>query len=278
VPGVTGVLNAISAEGIINWHIEQTAAFAVANVDALLNRTEAQGMRYLQFVTRRLSPEKLDGMDILDYSAGVLDDLSENGNFIHSFTEAHRNGWFEQYPPDTRHDLWEMVEAYLVWSSEHEFTVTATEATLFGEGYAGTADWFGTLDGVETLGDDKTSRKVHESHEAQLGALGAAHTWAREVPEGTPGAVYYKIVPSVAKHHGGQVDSWWVEEPVPAFTQYGVLQIRPQDGNKAPFAQFHEIDYSLIDAGYDLFRAALDARHAQRKRKMALKALGKEEA
>lgn len=278
VPGLTSILDAVEKPGIYDFHISQTAAFAVANVDALLNRTEEQGYRYLQYVTRRLTPDKMDEIDILNYSSGVLSDLAENGNFIHSFTEANRNGWLEEFPPDTRQDLWQMVEAYLVWASEHQYTSIATEATFFGHtpsghGWGGTADWIGFLDGIATLGDDKTSRKVYDSHEAQLATLGSAHTWAKEVPEGTEGAVYYKIVPSVAAKHGGQVDSWWLEVPVPDFSRYGVLQIRPDDGPTPAFAEFHEIDYSLIDAGYALFCAALDVRHAQKKRKDALKLL-----
>lgn len=281
VPGVTGVLDALDKPGLVNWHVTQTAAWAVSNVDALLNRSEEEGVRYLQFYSRRLNAEKMDQVDVYNYSMGVLDDLSETGNFIHSYTESVRNEWPEEYPPETRTDLWQMIEAFHVWESEHTFETTATEATLFGDGYAGTADWFGILDGVATLGDDKTSRRVYDSHEAQLAALGSTHTWAREVPEGTPGAVYYKIVPSTAAHHGGQVDSWWVEEPVPAFAQYGVLQIRPDDyDTKGKFlpahCEFHKIHDTIIEAGWDSFQAALAAKRAQRKRKEALKALGKE--
>lgn len=276
VPGVTGILNAVDKPGLINWHVNQTAAFAVANIDALLNRTEEQGMRYLQWYSRRLTPEKMDEVSIYDYSMGVLDDLSETGNFIHSYIEDDRNGLFPAYPPETRVDLWQMIEAYHVWASEHEFVTTATEATVFGPGFAGTADAFGELDGVATLLDDKTSRVIYDSHEAQLGAMGSADFWAREVPEGTPGAVYYKIVPSVAKYHGGQVDSWWVQSEIPKIEQYGVLQVRPDDydthGNFVPaFAQFHKIEYDVVDAGLDLFKAALAVKHAQRRRKDLLK-------
>lgn len=286
VPGITSINDAINSPGLIDWHVKQTAAFAVANVDALLNRTEEQGFRYLQYFSRRLTPEKMDAVDLYDYSMGVLDDLSETGNFMHTYTECDRNDWFAPEPAQGRDDLWQMIEAYHIWMSEHEFNTVATEMILFGSAkagnYAGTADWVAEVDGVLTLGDDKTSRKVHDSHEAQLAALGATHTWAKEVPEGTPGAVYYKILPSVSKHHNGQVDSWWVEEVVPAFTQYGVFQMRPNDyddkGRFIPaFAEFHKIDHTLIEAGWDRFEAALAARHAARKRKLALKALGKKE-
>ena len=282
VPGVTSINDAIGKDGLINWHVEQTAAYCAANIDQMLNRSEEEGFRYLQWYSRRLTPAKMDEVTAYNYSMGVLSDLAETGNFIHSYTESVRNEWPEEYPHEERLDLWQMIEAFHIWESEHTFKPVGTELTLFGDGYAGTADWIGELDGEMTLGDDKTSRIIYDSHEAQLAALGATHTWAREVPEGAEGAVYYKIVPSVAKHHGGQVDSWWVEEPVPAFTQYGVLQIRPDDldrnGRPIPaFCEFHPIDPDLIDAGWDLFQAALAARRAQKKRKDVLKRLKKED-
>lgn len=256
--------------------MKNTAYYAVTHIDDLLSRTEEAGVRFLQYYTRRLKQETLDdeSINVLNYSMGVLDDLSNIGNFIHDYAEAAINEWFT--PDPWREDQVQMIIALLEFLNAHQIAPTATEATLFGNGYAGTADLFGDIDGTPTLADWKTSRAVRESHEAQLAALGACTTWAREVSEGTAGAVHYELKPSVAKHHGGQVDSWWVEEPVPAFSRYAVIQIRPDDwdnaGNFIPaFAKIHEIDYSLIEAGWDLFQAALAARHAQHRRKLALK-------
>lgn len=282
VPGVTSVLSAIDKPGLINWHIENTVAYASTHVDDLLSRTEEQGMGFLRYYTRRLKQKDLDDREVtaLTYSQGVLDDLSEVGTFIHEYIEADINGTFG--PDPWRADQEQMVVAYLDWAAENTLEPVATECTFFGNGYAGTADFVGLINGVPTLGDWKSSRRVYDSHEAQLAALGAAHTWAREVPEGTEGAVHYKLKPSVSKEHGGQVDSWWVAEPVPSFSEYAILQVRPDDydsqGNPIPaFAALHKIDQELIDSGWDLFTAALAARHAQRRRKDALKALGQKE-
>lgn len=279
VPGVTSVLGVIDKPGILNFHIENTVAYAVTHIDDLLSRTEDQGMGFLRYYTRRMKQKTLDDptVDVLNYTFGVLDDLAELGTFIHTYAEAEVNGWFT--PDPWRPEQQQQVNAYEEWRSENEMIPVATECTVFGNGYGGTADFFGTVNGTPTLVDYKSSRRVYDSHQAQLAAMGAADVWAREVEEGTEGAVYYKIVPSVAKEHGGQVDSWWVAEPVPAFSEYAILQIRPDDwdaeGNYIPaFAKLHTIDQTLIEAGWDLFTAALAARYAQRRRKEALKALG----
>ena len=282
VIGVTTAIGFGEKPGILNWHIEQTAAFGVTHLDDLLSRTEEQGMGFLRYYTRRLTQDKLNdrSFNIYNYSQGVLDDLSELGDFMHEYVDADLKEAFE--PEAWRDDQWQMIAAYLTWKADHTIVPYATELTLFGDGYGGTADGIGEIDGVPTLWDNKSARKIHDSHEAQLAALGACDTWAREVPAGTAGATYYKIVPSVAKHHGGQVDSWWVPEEVPPFSAYGVLQVRPDDWDRVgkfipAHAEYHELDYSLIDAGWDLFQAGLAGRLAQRKRKMALKALGKKE-
>jgi len=267
VPSVTTALGALEKPGIVNWHVEQTAAFAVANIDNLLQRDEEQGMRFLQFYSRRLKPDKVDDIDVYNYSMGVLDDLADVGNFIHDYIEADLNDWIP--PEPDREDKAEMVDAYHEWRDQHDVEALTTEATVFGDGYAGTLDAILKVDGELMLIDVKSSRRVYDSHVAQLAALGAAHSMAVEVEEGTEGSVYSKIVPSVAKHHGGQVDSWWLEEPLPPFTSYGVLQVRPSDYDNdgeyvAPFCKLHTIPHSLVEASFGLFQAGLMARKAKR--------------
>lgn len=270
VPSITTALGALEKPGIVNWHIENTVYYAVRNIDDLLSRTEEAGERYLSYYTRRLKERDLDDPEInaLNFSMGVLDDLSNLGNFIHDYVECDLQGWFT--PEPWRDDQVEMIEAYHEWKEQHEVEVICTETTVFGNGYAGTLDIIAKVDGTPLLIDTKSSRKVYDSHIAQLSALGSAHSMAVEVSEGTEGAVPYKMVPSVSKEHGGQVDSWWVEEPLPAFQGYAVLQIRPGDVDTkgkylAPFCELHRIDQRLIDTGMGIFQAGLDARVAQRK-------------
>lgn len=101
-----------------------------------------------------------------------------------------------------------------------------------------------------------TSRAVQNTHIAQLAAYGAATVALQEVPAGTPDAVSYK-------------DSWWVATSVPGFSKYGVLQIRPDDydnqGKFIPaFCTLHEITQAEIDAGFELYLAAQNARIASK--------------
>ena len=155
--------------------------------------------------------------------------------------------------------------------------MVATEAPVFGDGFAGTGDIWLVVDGVPMLIDTKSSRAINISHIGQLAALGACDTMAVEVSEGTEGAVYHKLTPAVAAQHGGQVDTWWVPKPTPSFTAYGVLQIRPSDYHRTtgeylePFCELHTISQPRIDAGWDWFQAGLAARHAEKAMKLAEK-------
>lgn len=280
VPSVTTALGAVGdPKGLIYWSVEQTALYSITHVDDLLNRTEEAGVRYLQYVSSKPRDEVLDDPNLNPYNAHriVLDDHADTGTWIHGYIEDDQNSLFPLEPQ--RQDHLEMVEAYHEWKDAHDIEILATEATVFGDGFAGTGDFWAVIDGVPMLVDTKSSRKLGNQHIAQLAALGACDTMAVEVAEGTPGAVYHKLTPAVAKAHGGQVESWWVPKETPVFTAYGVLQVRPSDYDRttgeyiAPFCKLHIISQEKIDAGYDYFRAGLQARHAERR----LRELTKEE-
>lgn len=278
VPSITTALSAVGdPSGLIHWHVEQTALYSVTHIDDLLNRTEEAGVRYLQYVTKKQKPEVLDAEDLNVFNASrvVLDDLSDTGTYIHQYIEDDLNGRFTTDP--VREDHYEMVLAYHEWKNEHDIEVLATEATVFGDGYAGTGDLWAIIDGIPRCIDTKSSRKIGYSHIGQLAALGACDTMAREVPAGTPGAVLHKLTPAISALHGGQVETWWLPEAVPAFEKYGVLQVRPGDFHRTtggyipPFCELHDVSQARIDAGWDYFQAGLLARHAERKMKEAEK-------
>lgn len=274
VMSITTALGSVgNPAGLIQWTAEQVALYAVTHVDDLLNRTEDAGVRYLQYVTKKQKPEVLDDeeLNVFNASRVVLDDLSNTGNWIHAYIEDDLNGLFPADP--VREDHYEMAQAYLNWRAEHDVEVLATEATVFGAGFAGTGDFWAKVDGVPMLIDTKSSRKIGNSHIAQLAALGSCDTMAVEVSASEPGAVYHKLTPAVAAMHGGQVDSYWIPKPTPVFTHYGVLQVRPADFHRTtgeylePFCKLHVISQDRIDAGFEYFQAGLMARHAERKLK-----------
>lgn len=281
VPGVTTVLKRLSSEGLINWHVEQTALHAITHVDELLSRSEEAGLRFLQYYTRRLKESDLDDPTRTVFTAadGVLSDRAELGNFMHDYAEDDLNGNFPTDP--WREDQAEMVLAWEEWRDSHDIQVVQTEATVFGNGWAGTFDAVLWIDGKLYLIDFKTSRAVQDSHYFQLSALGSAMSMALEVPEGTEGAVHHKIAPSIAKHHRGQTDSWWVETVMPSFTNYGIVRIRPDDwdtkGNFIPaHCHLHEVSQEIIDAGFEVFENTLKTSYALKKFKDVLKQAEKE--
>lgn len=277
VPGVTTVLGVIEKPGVVQWAIDNTAWYAVANVDALLNRTHEQGFHFLRYYTKRVKEKDFDdpGVDIHDYSTGVLDDLANLGTLTHEYIEADLNGWFE--PDLTRVEQAEMVEQYLFWKAEHEIEVLATEATLFGSGQAGTADiiWILTClhenpcvePRTPMLVDAKTSRRTWNTHYAQLAALGSADTWMREVLPNTPGAYKHERT-----RKGVKETSWWLPSEVPPFSAYGILHIRPNDWDKdgnpmEAFCKLKVVSQEKIDVGFEMFEGALKVRHGQAKMK-----------
>lgn len=277
VPGVTTVLGVIDKPQIKQWAVDQTAAYAVANIDSLLNRTEEQGYNFLRWYWNRLKPNEFDNpeIDITNYHVGVLNDAAELGTIVHEWIEADLNDWFE--PDITRDEQAQMIVEYLAWKAGHDIEVACTEATLFGQGYAGTGDWIGKIDGVWTLVDNKTSRNTWDEQIAQLAALGACHTWMKQVKADTPGA--FKHEKTIK---GKKSVSWWLPQEVPPIQQYALLHIRPDDydynGNFIPaFCELKVIPLEEIDVGYEMFQGALQVRKSQAKIKALRKARGEKE-
>lgn len=277
---ITTALASIDKPQIRNWERQQLAAFCVTHIDEIAAKEVEVGYRYLMAVPKFLNEKQVDELEEVTLLTAVeraLNDAADAGSWLHSYLEEYLNGGFPEDP--VREDHYQMVEAFHKWEADHDIEVISTERTVYGDKYAGTADLFAKIDGVVTLADFKTSRQVHDTHKAQLGAIGAAITSAREVPQGTEGAVEYKLQPKVSEEHGGQERAWFIEEPVPDFQRYSIIQARPDDwsnhGEYIPaFCEMHVIPQREVEAAYQLFCAARDVRLAQR----ALKQAEKEEA
>jgi hypothetical protein len=271
VPGVTTCLGALDKPGVLQWSIDNVAAYATANVDRLLSRTEEQGFGFLRFYHKRMKEADFDNpdIDIRDYSNGVLNDLAELGTITHDWVADFVNGYFE--PDITRDEQAEMIAEFVDWWNAHDVEVLETEVSVViasenGDLSAGTLDHIWIVDGVPTLIDLKTSRKTRAEHYAQAAALGAAQSILREVSPGTEGAVEYET-----KRWG---KTYWIEEPLPAFSEFAILHLRPSDtdneGNyMAPFCRLEKISEAKIAAGWKLYQASLSARLAQKEMKEA---------
>ena len=276
LPSVTTVLNAIDRPGILQWSLDQQAAWMAVNAAKLLDRDEEQAFRMGRFLPRKMKSSDFDDpmTDLRDSSSGVLNDLAELGDAVHEWIEADLTGGLE--PDIFRIEQEQMIVEYLTWKQDHDIEVLAVEKTVYGDGYAGTFDSILRIDGVATLVDNKTSRAIHDTNYGQLGALSAAHTMATEVPKGTEGAVEFTGTRNKVKE-----TSYWVPEALPPIQQHAILRLRPDDydnnGNFVPaFCRLEVIDQRLVDAGYEMFRGALQVRLAQRKLKDVEKILQKE--
>lgn len=275
---ITTALSAEDRPGIRAWERQQIAAFAVTHVEEIAAKDVEVGYRYLQAVPKFLTPQKHDELDyevdLWNSAEYALNEAADAGTWIHAYIEDYFNDNFPE--PPAREDHYQMVEAFHAWESEHDIEVIANERTVYGPDYAGTADFFAKVDGIVSLIDWKSSRNIQTSHKAQLAAIGAATTTAREVHKDTPGAVKHKLQPKVAAEYGGQEFAWFLEEPLPDFQQYAVVQIRPGDTGKygewiEPFCGMHVIPQAQIEAGWKQFQACRDLRLAQKMMKDAEK-------
>ena len=254
VPSVTTVLKVLDKPGIVQWAVDNTAAYAVANVDALLARDEVAGFGLLRWYHGRFKPQDFDDpeTDIRNYHVGVLNDLAELGTNTHNWIEANLQGWIE--PEIMTQAQEEMVEEFLMWKLDQDIEVYATEASVFGDGYAGTADIFGKLNGVNMCLDTKTGRNIYDEATAQIAALGAAHTMAVEVGSDTPGAFL--------DERKDQATTFWLPKPLPSIQAYGILHVRPNDtdtkGNFVPaFCRVEAKPQAQVDIAWELFQSAL---------------------
>jgi len=246
VPGVTTVLKKLEKSAITQWAVDNTAAYAVANVDALLSRTEEKGFGFLRFYWNR-DPLKGDYNDIRNYSNGVLNDAAELGTMIHEWIAADLSD--DVYPDVTKAPafFWEMVAEWDRWKTEHDVKPILTEATVWSEqyGYAGTLDGLWEVDGVKYLLDIKSSRNTWDEHYMQLAALGAAD---------------YLLVKSA--------EGVWSEEVIPSYSGYAFLRIRPSDTDKegnyvAPYCELKVINDAEIPLHFEAFLGLLKVSHAQ---------------
>lgn len=254
VPSVTTITGVTHKPGLVQWAADQTAAYAVTHVDDLLSRTEEAGWGFLRYFWKR-EPKSSD--ELRGAHHRVLNEAANIGTNVHEWIEADLKGEFE--PAIDSLECEQMVEQWLAWKSEHDIEPVLVETTAVNRehGYAGTLDGLWRIDGVPTLVDVKTSRNTWPEHFQQIAALGACYTIMEEVPEGTEGAVEF-------------VDTWWVETVMPAFSEYAILHLRPQDFNSKgePLDAFCELKpVNHVDLHFDGFLGALQLKKYERKLK-----------
>lgn len=257
VPSITTVLKAEAKPAIAQWAANQTAAYAVANVDQLLTRSEDVGYKMLRFFWNR-TPKVNAETDIFNYHEGVLEDAAEMGTWLHEYVQADVDGSTDPYPDlDAAHDShWEMVEEWNKFKAEHDIRAHFTEKTVWNEGlgYAGTLDGVWEFDGKLCLMDIKTSRGLYTSTWMQLAAL-----W--NSPE--------MFMPQEDDSYAS-LTGW--QKPIEGI---GVLHVRPKDWDSRgrPMDAFCKwVPANDLDQHFAAFKGLLAYGEAQRDVRLAEKA------
>ena len=256
VPGVTTITGmGGDPGGLVQWSVDQVAAYAVANVDSLLSRTQDQGWGFLRFYHKR-KPDLSDPLRTAHQ--GVLDDLAELGTGVHEYVEWDLLGAQGFPPPIDSNEMQQMVDAYYAWKFLHDIEVVAVELTVYGDGYAGTLDLILRIDGKLYLLDIKTARAVRDSHWWQLAALDKADTYYVEDGFGWDNR-------SKALNLVSDSEKW----------HYGFLHTRPndiaKDGSLIPaFFELEEVPAEDMQVHYESFLACLTLRKNQRTMKLRL--------
>jgi hypothetical protein len=153
------------------------------------------------------------------------------------------------------------------WPAGVEVTVINREV-----GYCGTADFVGKIDGVDGIGDWKTSRSTQDDHHTQLAALANGEKALIEVPEGTEGAVLFQGQRTVdnVKH---DIRAWFIERDLPPIDAAWIGQFRPDEVDPLidrfipRYQKLHHLDLVDFPDRFDEFSGYVQAYNAQQRRK-----------
>jgi hypothetical protein len=245
----------------VQWSVDQTAAYAAANIDSLLSRSEMQGYNMLRWYHKRKPKPLEEGIDIRNYYLGVLDDSAELGTEVHEWAQADIDPSCT-YPDATNYNelFWQMVDVWDEFKSQHTIEPLLTETTVWNEtfGYAGTFDCLWYIDGVLTLLDIKTSRSLWDDHQRQLAALKNGETVLTDV------IGKWKTTKGKTVWDGEFTE---VEFDTSKIERYGFLHVRPDDsdnnGNFIPrYCEF--VEATDLDLHFESFKGLLASARANK--------------
>jgi hypothetical protein len=266
VPSITTILKAEAKPALQQWVADQTAAYAVANLDKLYQSTPEKGWGFLRYFWNRNPGDPLSkSTDLTDYHKGVLSDAADLGTAVHEWMQADATG-ISPFPDVTNlnEKFWECVGAWNTFRSEHTIKPHWTEHTVWsdeipGLEYAGTFDCFWEIDGELCLIDIKTSRGLYSSTWMQLAALYKAPILLADGPAGVD----------------LQIRNWQT-----AVEKVKVIHIRPTDqdhrGNHMPaFCKMVDVPGDL-DSHFKSFMGLRQYLQGQRELTLVENALAKE--
>lgn len=151
VPSVTNVIGVLDKPALPRW-----AAKVVAEQAWLLRGTL----------------DKLGRDEAVDVLKGApwrkSTRAADRGTTIHDYLHARAQG---VEPPELEGDAARYQKAADQFLDDYQPEFLYTEATVFGDGYAGTFDFMAVIDGVTVLGDYKTSKDLYPEIALQLAAI-----------------------------------------------------------------------------------------------------------
>lgn len=177
VPSVTNVIGILEKPHLYDWYGRKAADAALEvsrDHPGLITRKPHEARKWLSQAARR-----------------HMNDAADLGTRIHAICERLALG---EVNVPVAADERPYVEAWHAFMDEFQPNYLHVEATVFGEvphgegglGYAGTADFFATVDDLTVVGDLKTGRGIHTEAALQLNALAAAQDIVTEEDESVP--------------------------------------------------------------------------------------------
>lgn len=257
VPGVTTILGALPKEGLIQWSVDNTVAYMLANLDRVMDLEDSVAFQKFRFYHSRKPAMDSPELNPFNAHAGVLNDAAETGTRVHDWIAAHVTGLIEPELVNAQQE--EAVEAFLKWYADQDISPVLTEATVVNEtlGYAGTLDHVWNINGRTLLVDVKTSKRVYDSHVAQIAALRNSEYRMVETTKGK--GVLFK-----SRRHG---DTYWTAAPLPEVEGSMILKTRFEDIDNQgtvidPVCEPYYIKPEFERVGFNLFTACLTMKKA----------------
>jgi len=167
LPSATTILSLLDKPALVQWAANQAIEAVVQHIEGLDGG--------------ELTKEKI--LACVDAAKKSWRQTSQKalavGTAVHSAIEIRLKSGRD--PADLPDQQLEAYMAFLEWLDAHHVEPVAVETTVYGDGYAGTADLVCKLDGKLYLIDFKTSKGIYDEYGLQTAAYRAA--WNRMYPE-----------------------------------------------------------------------------------------------
>lgn len=167
LPSATTILSLLDKPALVQWAANQAIEAVVEHINGLKDE-DLSKEKILACVDAAKKNWRKTSKKALD-----------TGTAVHSAIEIKLKTGRD--PVELPDEAMEAYIAFLEWLDEHKLEPVAVETTVYGEGYAGTADLVAYLDGQLTLIDFKTSKGIYDEYGLQTAAYRAA--WNRMYPD-----------------------------------------------------------------------------------------------